>query len=56
MHDENGETPEDNRGSPRKKKYEKPRVIVYGQVRSLTASGSGSQSETPGNMPVTKKP
>jgi hypothetical protein len=56
MHDENRAASEDKRSSPRKKRYGRPRVIVYGQVRSLTASGSGSQTENKLNMPVTKKP
>jgi hypothetical protein len=36
--------------------YRSPELLVYGSVRELTASGTGTQTETPGNKPLTKRP
>ena len=37
------------------KPYAAPTLKIYGDITKLTASGTGSANETPGNTPITKK-
>lgn len=43
-------------GAKSKARYSAPKLTALGDFRTITASGSGAQSESPGNTPVTKKP
>ena len=36
--------------------YSAPTLKVYGDITKLTASGTGTATETPGNKDIAKKP
>ena len=46
----------DEKQPDERKTYSPPTLSIYGDVTRLTASGTGTQSESPGNTPITKKP
>ncbi len=46
----------DHKQSEGPKPYSPPTLSVYGDVARLTASGTGTATETPGNLDVAKKP
>jgi hypothetical protein len=50
------ETDRDRNPQQQRRTYQPPRLMTYGAVRELTASGTGAQREAPGNMPITKQP
>jgi len=42
-------------GSGRSKAYSAPKLVVYGDMVKFTASGTGTQSENPGQTDANKK-
>jgi hypothetical protein len=56
MRDENMKRPTTGPDSPGRRRYTAPRVITYGHVRTLTATGSGIQMEQAGKTQPTRMP
>lgn len=51
-------TPDHSGGAPRspdRRSYRTPRLLVYGEVRELTAGGTGNAIESAGGPDPTKK-